>query len=154
MGGAHSFVQPTPPISLMPSELSDDYNDVANGKFEEEQAGGQADSLDDASNAGYVSSGVPEHDAGYNTWDDMSELEDEELRGSLGQQKALEVEQNKKKSRNALEILMQDGTAKKWEKSESNRHLGYGSKGSKRTQRRKRQQQREAEAENAKMRNS
>ena len=55
MGGAHSFVQPTPPISPMPSEPSDDYNDVANGEFEEEQAGGQADSLDDASNAGYVS---------------------------------------------------------------------------------------------------
>jgi hypothetical protein len=113
IGGAYSSAQSTPPISPMPSKPSDDFNDVADGEFEEEQAGGQADSSDDASNAGYVSPGIPEHDSGYNTWDDMSELEDDELRGSLGQQKALEVEQNKEKTRNALEVLMQDGTAKK-----------------------------------------
>ena len=138
----------TPPMSPMASEPSNDFDDIDNDGFEEIPAA-EEDQASETHKDPEDTEGDDED--GYGTWDDMSEFEDDELKDSLERQKAVEAEQGPK---SAFELLMEGNTAAKWDNAESNRHLGYGSKNSGRTQRRRQKNKREAEEKNKKSRNS
>lgn len=144
----------TPPMSPMPSEPSDDFHDIDNDGFEEIPAREEGQASETHKGPEDTEEDAEEDEDGYRTWDDMSELEGDELKDSLERQKAVETEQGEEAFESAFKLLMEGNTAEKWGNAESNRHLGYGSKNSGRTQRRKQKNKREAEEKNEKSRNS
>jgi len=121
-----------PPMSPMASEPSNDFDDIDNDGFEEIPAAEEDQASETHKDPGDTEENEGDDEDGYGTWDDMSEFEDDELKDSLERQKAVEAEQGPK---SAFELLMESNTAAKWDNAESNRHLGYGSKNSGRTQR-------------------
>ena len=77
-----------------------------------------------------------EEEEGYQTDDDLSELEDDELQESLRKKKEGEsdaVRDMNQETRNAFHILLRDLTSKDWKTAHSNCNLGYGNKPSDRT---------------------
>ena len=140
----------TPPMSPMASEPSNDFDDIDNDGFEEIPAAEEDQASEIHKDPEDTEENEGDDEDGYGTWDDMSEFEDDELKDSLERQKAVEAEQGPK---SAFELLMEGNTAEKWDNAESNRHLGYGSKNSGRTQRQRQKNKREAEEKNEKSTN-
>ena len=122
-------------MSPMPSEPSYDFHDIDNDGFEEMLAREEDQAPETHKGPEDTEDNADENQDGYGTWDDMSELEDDELKDSLERQKDVEAEQGEKAFKSAFELLMEGNTAEKWDNAESNRHLGYGSENSRRTQR-------------------
>ena len=117
-------------MSPMASEPSNDFDDIDNDGFEEIPAVEEDQASETYKDPEDTEENEGDDEEGYETWDDMSEFEDDELKDSLERQKAVEAEQGPK---SAFELLIEGNTAAKWDNA--NRHLGYGSKNSGRTQR-------------------